>query len=203
MPIAPYGSWKSPITAELIASGTIGLGQIALDGDDTYWVEMRPSEGGRSTVVRRTSDGQTSDVTHAPFNVRTRVHEYGGGAFCVAQGTVYFANFSDGRLYRQPSSEAPRPLTPEGPFRSADLVIDRHRRRLLCVREDHSAAGHEPVNTLVSVPLDGVGSPQVLVAGADFYSTPRLHPDGTRLAWLAWNHPNMPWDGIELWVAAR
>jgi len=117
MPSAPYGSWKSPITAELIASGTVGLGQSALDGDDTCWVEMRPAEGGRSLVVRRTADGQTTDVTPVPFNVRTRVHEYGGGAFCVAQGTVYFSNFSDGRLYRQAPNETPRPLTPDGPFR--------------------------------------------------------------------------------------
>jgi dipeptidyl aminopeptidase/acylaminoacyl peptidase len=198
--VAPYGSWKSPITAELIASGSVGLGQIALDGDDTYWVEMRPTEGGRSVVVRRAADGQTTDVTPVPFDARTRVHEYGGGAFCVTQGTVYFSNFSDGRLYGQAPNEAPRPLTPEGPFRYADPVIDH--RRLLCVREDHSAAGHQPINTLVSVPLDGLGSPQVLMAGADFYSTPRLSPDGAHLAWLTWNHPNMPWDGTELWLAA-
>jgi dipeptidyl aminopeptidase/acylaminoacyl peptidase len=198
--VAPYGSWKSPITAELIAAGTIGLGQIALDGDDTYWVELRPAERGRSVIVHRTPDGRTNEVTAAPFNVRTRVHEYGGGAFCVAQGTVYFSNFGDGRLYRQAPGEAPQPLTPEGPFRYGDLVIDHHRRRIVCVREDHSAAG-EPINTLVSVPFDG-SAPQALIAGADFYSTPRLHPDGTRLAWLAWNHPNMPWDGTELSVAA-
>ena len=200
MPSAPYGSWKSPVTAELIASGTVGLGQSALDGDDTCWVEMRPAEGGRSLVVRRTADGQTTDVTPVPFNVRTRVHEYGGGAFCVAQGTVYFSNFSDGRLYRQAPNETPRPLTPDGPFRYADLVIDHYRRRLLCVREDHGADGHQPINTLVSVPLDGIGSPRLLMAGADFYSTARLSPDGARLAWLTWNHPNMPWDGTELWL---
>ena len=202
MPVAPYGSWKSPITAELIATGTIGLGQIALDGDDTYWVEMRPSEAGRSVLVHRTPEGQISDATPAPFDVRTRVHEYGGGAFCVADGTVCFSNFSDGRLYRHVLGGTPQPLTPEGPFRYADLVVDRHRGRLICVREDHSAAGQQPINTLVSVPLDGGGAPRVLVAGADFYSTPRLHPDGTHLAWLAWNHPNMPWDGTELHVAA-
>src|SRR6185295_10600015 len=87
---APYGSWKSPITSDLIVSGTIGLGQIALDGDDVYWIEARPTEGGRQVIVRRTADGQTADVTPAPFNARTRVHEYGGGAFVVSAGVVYF-----------------------------------------------------------------------------------------------------------------
>jgi len=200
MIIAPYGSWKSPITAELIASGTIGLGQIVLDGNDTYWVEMRPSEGGRSVLVRRTPDGQTCDVTPAPFNVRTRVHEYGGGAFAVAGGSVYFSHFSDARLYRQDPAGAPRPLTGEGSFRFADLEIDRRRGRVICVCEDHSAARHEPVNTLVGIGYDGDAGPLVLAAGNDFYSSPRLSPDGTRLAWLSWNHPNMPWDGTELWV---
>lgn len=200
MTVAPYGSWKSPITAELIASGTIGLGQIALDGSDTYWVEMRPAEGGRSVVVRHTGDGSTTDVTPAPFNVRTRVHEYGGGAFCVADETVCFSHFADSRLYRQNRGASPQPLTREGPFRYADMVIDRRRGRVVCVCEDHSASGHEPVNTVVSISLDGEDVPTVLAAGADFYSSPRLSPDGMQLAWLAWDHPNMPWDGTELWI---
>lgn len=200
MTLASYGSWKSPITAELIASGTIGLGQIALDGDDTYWVEMRPAESGRSVIVRRTADGSTADVTPAPFNVRTRVHEYGGGAFCVAGGTVYFSHFGDSCLYRQDPGRPPQPLTREAPCRYADVVVDQLRGRLICVREDYSAAGPEPVNALVSVAAAGVGEPVVLAGGADFYSTPRLNPNATRLAWLTWNHPNMPWDGTELWV---
>jgi dipeptidyl aminopeptidase/acylaminoacyl peptidase len=200
MPIAPYGSWKSPITAELIASGTIGLGQIALDGNDTYWVEMRPAEGGRSVVARRRADGRTTDVTPAPFNVRTRVHEYGGGAFCVAEDTIYFSHYADSCLYRQASGDQPQPLTPAGHFRYADAVLDRRRRRLICVCEDHRTPGHEPANTLVSIGIDGEAAPVVLAAGADFYSSPRLSPDGARLAWLTWNHPNMPWDGTELWV---
>lgn len=198
--ISPYGSWKSPITADLIASGTIGLGQIALAGSDTYWVEMRPSEAGRSVLVRRTPDGRTCDVTPAPFNVRTRVHEYGGGAFAIAGGSVYFSHFGDARLYRQDPDGAPRPLTGEGPLRFADLEVDRRRRRVICVCEDHSAAGREPVNTLVSIGRDGDAEPIVLAAGNDFYSSPRLSPDGMRLAWLSWNHPNMPWDGTELWI---
>ena len=198
---AAHGSWRSPITADVIVAGVLALGQVALDGDDVYWVEGRPIEGGRSVIVRRTPDGGAADVTPARFNTRTRVHEYGGGAFAVADGTVYFSSFSDGRLYRQPREAAPEPITPEGAWRYADLVIDRARRRLVCVREDHTVAGHEPVNALVAVPLDGSRAPEVLVSGRDFYSSPRLSPDGARVAWLEWSHPNMPWDGCELWVA--
>ncbi|MFQ5665045.1 MAG: S9 family peptidase [Candidatus Binatia bacterium] len=199
--VVPYGAWKSPITAAQIAAETTGLGQIALDGDDIYWTETRSAEGGRSVVVRRTPDGQIADVTPAPFSARTRVHEYGGGAFAVADGTVYFSNFSDQRLYRQDRGRQPRPITPAGDLRYADGVIDRRRERMIWVREDHTGVANEPVNTLVSVPLDGCAPPVVLVGGNDFYSSPRLSPDGARLAWLAWNHPNMPWDGSELWVA--
>src|SRR4030042_1658475 len=135
---APYGSWKSPITSKLIASGTIGLTQIELDGEDVYWVEMRPTEGGRYVIVRRTPDGRTADVTPAPFNARTRVHEYGGGGYLVADGTIYFSNFPTQRRFRR---------------------------------------------------------------GGGGGRAPALRPDGARLAWLTWNHPNMPWDGTELWVA--
>ncbi len=198
--VAPYGSWKSPITSDLIVSETIGLGQIALDGRDVYWLEMRPAEGGRYVVVRRSPDGQTADVTPPPFNARTRVHEYGGGAFVVANGTLYFSNFTDQRIYRQDPGSEPRPITPEAALRYADGVIDRHRRRMICVREDHTDVGGEAVNALVSLDLDESDGGQVLVSGNDFYSSPRLSPDGSRLAWLTWNHPNMPWDGTELWV---
>ncbi|MFQ5855359.1 MAG: S9 family peptidase [Anaerolineae bacterium] len=198
--IAPYGSWKSPITSDLIVAETIGLGQIALDGEDVYWVEMRPAEGGRQVIVRRTPDGQTTDMTPPPFNARTRVHEYGGGAFVVTDRTIIFSNFDDQRLYRQDTGAEPQPITPEGDLRYADGVIDRRRNRLICVREDHTAAGREAVNTLVSLGLAGGDGGQVLVSGNDFYSSPRLSPDGSHLAWLTWNHPNMPWDGTELWV---
>ncbi len=199
---APYGSWKSPITAAMIASGIVSLDQIVLDGDDIYWIEGRPAEEGRSVVVRRTPDGRTADVTPAGFNARTRVHEYGGGAYAVDGGTVFFSNFSDQRLYRQDPGRPPRPITPAAPLRYADGIVDRPRGRLICVREDHTVAGREAVNTFVSLPLDGDGTDggQVLVGGNDFYASPRLSPDGSRLAWLTWNHPNMPWDGTELWL---
>ncbi|RMG56553.1 MAG: S9 family peptidase, partial [Acidobacteria bacterium] len=198
--VAPYGSWASPITTDLIVSETIGLEQILLDGDDIYWVEVRPAEGGRSVIVRRTPDGRTTDVTPPDMNARTRVHEYGGGAFAVADGAIVFSNFSDQRLYRQNDDARPRPLSSELGMRYADGVIDRRRNRMICVREDHTAGDREPVNALVSIDLDGDGEERMLASGHDFYSSPRLSPDGRRLAWLAWNHPNMPWDGTELWV---
>jgi dipeptidyl aminopeptidase/acylaminoacyl peptidase len=199
--IKPYGSWKSPITSDLIVAGTIGLGDIALDGDDIYWAEGRPSEGGRVVIVRRTADGTITDVTPAGFNVRTTVHEYGGGGFVVDRGAVYFSNFSDQRLYRQTLGHAPQAITSESKMRYADGVVDRRRNRIVCVREDHTGGGRDAVNTLVGVNIDGDSTGEVLVSGNDFYSSPRVSPDGNRLAWLTWNHPNMPWDGSELWVA--
>ena len=207
--IAPYGSWKSPITSDLIVSETITLMQPAFDGDDIYWVELRPSEQGRLVIVRRTPDGKTTDMTPTPFNARTRVHEYGGGAYLVDHGTIYFSNFADQRLYRQDPGSAPRPITPPVDpsldsgrcLRYADGVMDRERNRIICVREDHTAPG-EAVNTIVSVKIDGDDAGgTVLVSGNNFYSNPRLSPDSKQLAWLTWNHPNMPWDGTELWVA--
>lgn len=198
--IKPYGSWKSPITSDLIVSETISLSEVALDGEAIYWIESRPSEGGRSVIVRRTPDGQTIDMTPQPLNVRTRVHEYGGGAFVVADGVIYFSNFADGRLYRLAPGSEPQPITPAGELRYADGVIDRRHHRLICVCEDHTDTGREAVNTLVSIDLEGDKGIQVIVSGNDFYSSPRLSPDGTRLAWLAWDHPNMPWDGCQLWI---
>ena len=198
--ISPYGSWKSPITSDLIVSGTVGLGQIAIDGDDIYWVEGRPSEAGRSVIVRRTPDGTISDVTPAPFNVRTRVHEYGGASFAVASGTIYFSHFADQRIYSQTLDTQPVPLTPAANCRYADVIIDNQINRLICVREDHAGEG-ECVNTLVSINLDNGADIQILTQGNDFYASPRLSPDGSQLSWICWNHPNLPWDGTELWVA--
>lgn len=204
---ASYGSWKSPITPDLMVEGTVGLGGLNWDGDNIYWIEGRPSEGGRSVIVRLTPDQQLNDVTPPPFNARTRVHEYGGGSYLVHQGTIYFSNFVDQRLYQQkiqennkPSEITPEPLTPEGEYRYADGIIDVKNQRLICVREDHTHGG-EPVNTIVSINLNKGEDIQVLTEGNDFYAFPRLSPDGTKLAWISWNHPNMPWDGTELWLA--
>ena len=198
--VAPYGSWKSPVTSDLIVSGTIRLGEILLDGEDVYWIEMRPEEEGRNIIVRRTPDGRTTDVTPPPFNARTRVHEYGGGAFVAHEGTVYFSNFSDQRLYCQAHDAQPQPITTEANMRYADGVLDHRTNRLICVREDHSEQG-EAVNSLVSLDLNGDSDGgRVIVSGNDFYCSPRLSPDGSKLAWLTWNHPNMPWDGTGLWI---
>lgn len=200
--VAPYGSWQSPVTSDLIVSGTIRLGQIALDGRDGYWDEMRPSENGRNALVKWSPENGREEISPAGFNVRTRVHEYGGGAFTVHEGDVYFVNFVDQRLYRQrPYAEA-EPITPVGALRFAEFVVDAQRNRLIGVREDHSRADEEAINTLVSIDLDwDEEGGQILVSGNDFYASPRISPDGRQLAWLTWNHPNMPWDGTELWVA--
>ena len=198
MQTAPYGAWRSPITSDLIVAETIRLGGVSFDGEDIYWLEGRPTEAGRNVLVRCTADG-ISDVTPAPFNVRTRVHEYGGGAYLVERGTVYFVNFADQRIYRQTGTQ-PEPLTPESARRYADASLDRQRSRLICVCENYTQADQEPKNTLVTVDLE-TGTVQELVQGSDFYSSPRLSPDGGQMAWLSWNHPNMPWDSTELWLA--
>ena len=197
---APYGSWRSPITTDLIVSGSIGLGQLAVDGEDIYWVEMRSSEGGRMVVVKRTPDGCINDITPDPFSARTRVHEYGGGAFLVHQGVVYFSNFVDQRMYRQDPGGQPSPITPEADLRYADGCFDAARNRIICVREDHTSDG-EPVNVIVAVDAQGRAEQRILYQGSDFCSTPRVSPDGSTLTWLTWDHPNMPWDGTELRVA--
>ncbi len=197
---APYGSWKSPITSDLIVSGTIGLSHPTLEGDDIYWIESRPSEGGRNVIVRMSPDGTMSDFTPGPFNVRTRVHEYGGGAYWVSGGTVYFCNFSDQRVYRQEPGAEPHPVTPNVEIRYADGVVDGARGRMVCIREDHTGGG-DPGNTVAALPLNGGDAGTVLVSGSDFSASPRVSPDGSHLAWLSWDHPNMPWDGTELWVA--
>lgn len=198
--IAPYGSWKSPITTDLIVAESVGLDATWFDGDDIYWIEIRIKDGGRYVIVKRTPDGRTADVNPPPFNARTRVHEYGGGAYVVADGVIYFSNFADQRLYRLDHGSDPKPITPPTELRYADGVVDRGRHLMFCVREDHRGEG-EAVNTIVAVRLDGDDDGgRVLASGNNFYSSPRLSPDGSKLAWLTWNHPNMPWDGTELWV---
>ncbi len=205
---APYGSWKSPITSDLIVSQSIGLSEARFDGDAVHWLEARPQEQGRNVVVRAEPDGKAIDVVPPPFSARTRVHEYGGGAWTVAGGVLFFSNFADGRLYRlDPGAREPAPLTPTPPahdrqWRFADGVIDQQRQRWIGVREDHTAPG-QPVNTLVAIDLKQPGKApgQVLAEGHDFFASPRLSPDGRRLAWLGWDHPNMPWNGTMLYVA--
>ncbi len=197
---APFGSWSSPISIDLLLKGELRLAAPRWDGADLYWIEGRPDEDGRQVIVRRSADGAIADVTPRGFNARTRVHEYGGGDYAVSNGTVWFTNFDDQRLYRQDPAGAPRAISPEGDVRHADLAVDGERKRVLAVREDHSRGESEAVNSLVALDVDGGRDPIVLASGNDFYSSPKLSAEGRRLAWLTWNHPNMPWDGTELWV---
>jgi len=202
----PYGSWKSPITSDFIVAGTIGLEQIALDGADVYWIETRPSEQGRYVVMCQPASGDAREVTPPDFSARTRAHEYGGGAFLVSGGVLYFSNFSDQRVYCLPAGQAAYPLTPlrkTGEWRYADYIFDRPHQRLICVREEHDGSGAVH-NTIVALPLaqgaETLSGGKVLVSGNDFDGAPALSPDGKSLAWLTWNHPNMPWDGTQLWI---
>jgi hypothetical protein len=206
---APYGSWQSPITSDLIVTQSISLSEVRFDGQTVYWLEARPQEQGRNVVVRGGGAGAgTSDIGPKPFNVRTRVHEYGGGAWTVALGVLYFSNFADGRLYRlaaggsEPAPLTPAPLAHDRQWRFADGIIDRDRHRWIGVREDHIGDG-QPVNTIVALDLTqpSITAGQIIADGHDFVASPRLSPDGRRLAWLAWDHPNMPWNGTTLYLA--
>lgn len=199
--IAPYGSWRSPIRIDDLVGDVVALDEPWIDGDDLYWLEGRPSEGGRQVLVRVGADGAAEELTPAPVSVRTRVHEYGGGSYVVAGGVVVYSDLADGRLYRlDPGAAGPVAITPAGPWRYADTRFDAVRRRFVAVREDHSGNG-EPVNQIVDVALDGERDPRVLVTGPDFVAAPRIAPDGSRLAWLEWDHPHMPWDATRLRVA--
>ena len=195
---APCGTWTSPISAAVVAAGATPLAQVALDGADVLWLAGRASEAGRTTLQRWRA-GVVTELTPAPFNVRTRVHEYGGGAYAVDKGTLWFSHFADNHLYQADAGAEPRMVTKEDAVRYADFVPDRARSRLVAVREDHLAGEAYPVNTICAVGFDGTET--ILVDGNDFYAAPRLSADGRQLAWLCWDHPRMPWQGTELWVA--
>jgi len=198
---APYGSWASPFGIDLLVAGRVSLDEARFDGADSLvWIESRPEDAGRQTLVRWTAAGGARDISPDGMNVRTRVHEYGGAPSLVAGELVVVSDFSTGRLHRVAADRSSAPITPEGQWRFADLELDAARNRLIAVREDHEAGG-EAVNTIVAIPLDG-GEVEVLLDGRDFFAAPRLSPDGASLAYLAWDHPNMPWDGTELFVAA-
>ncbi|KPK90474.1 MAG: peptidase [Anaerolineae bacterium SM23_ 63] len=202
--IAPYGSWRSPITPDFITSLRGIPTEIQLSGDDIYWLEMRPQEAGRYVIMRRAADGSINDMTPADFNVRTRVHEYGGGSFTVHGDVIYFSNFSDQRLYRLESDRPPQPITPEPDvpvgLRYAECQVTGEGSLIICVHERHGKSG-DVTNELVVLPTDGSQPPWVIADGHDFFSSPRISPDGDQLAWLTWDHPQMPWDGSELWAA--
>ncbi|MFB6111943.1 MAG: prolyl oligopeptidase family serine peptidase, partial [Halobacteriaceae archaeon] len=203
----PYGEWPSPVKAERVAAGSRDFGSIDIAEGTPYWLERRPADDGRGVVCRSDGEGGIEEVTPGDVDVRTTVHEYGGGDFTVVDGTVVYARFEDQRLYRLPAGGdgTPTALTPpspdDGQHRYADLTATPDGETLYCVRERHDVEG-EAQTSLVSIPLGaGAATPSVVASGHDFYSFPRLHPDGTQLAWTTWDHPRMPWDGTELHVA--
>ncbi len=203
--VAPFGAWPSPISAEMLATTTIGLGEATIDDGIAYWLEMRPTEGGRFVVVSGDPHTTPADVTPDGYNARSTVHEYGGGAYTVHHGAVFFSNMPDARLYRQDPGSAPVPITSEtdAAQRFADGQITPDGRWWIGVRERHDVGPtmRDVVNELVAVPTDGSAAPRTITGGRDFYSSPRISPDGSMLAWLAWDLPWMPWDGTELFVA--
>ncbi|HMY02088.1 MAG TPA: hypothetical protein PKA48_01990, partial [Candidatus Obscuribacter sp.] len=219
---AAYGAWLSPLSAADVARAAIRLSQTMYgpDGKTLYWLEGRPQEGGRQVLVRLDEHGQVREINPAPLNVRTRAHEYGGGAFTVGpyQGreTVFYCNFADQRLYRQVPGENSEPVavTSAGRMRYSDLVLDQNRDRLLLVVEDHTGIDEgllpeigeiavEPINYLASLDPGAGGDAEamMLTCGYDFFAFPRLSHDGKRLAYMAWKHPNMPWDESVLFTA--
>ena len=198
----PYGTWKSPISTRLMTQNAIALSSPRFSGDAIYWLEGRPLEEGRSVLVRRDASGNVQDVSPPSISVRTRVHEYGGGSLLIQDEVAYYSHFDDQRLYRQRirrqgNAAAVRSITPAPPtpaaLRYADAVLARDGSALVCVRETHEPDG-KVTNELVLVPEDGRADPCPLVGGADFYASPALDPSGSRLAWIEWNHPHMPWD---------
>jgi dipeptidyl aminopeptidase/acylaminoacyl peptidase len=196
---APFGTWHSPLAAADLASSAIALNYVAILEKTPYWVESRPAEGGRSVIVTSTGGGAVKELTPQGFNVRTRVHEYGGMPYALARDAVYFSNFADQRVYAHRHGSEPVALTPAG-FRYADYELDTGGKRLFCVREDHTGSG-EPKSTLVAIDTATGGAGKVLFDASDFVAFPRLSGDGRRLAWIAWNHPDMPWDATTLYVA--
>lgn len=202
-----HGSWPSPISAERIGAGASPLSTPMIDGDDVYWLQGQATEGGRLALMRAGASGAPEVLTPAPLNLRSRVHEYGGGACAVRDGVAIFCNAADQRVFRldvardaEAKAEAV-PITLASPQRYADFQFDPLRARVYAVQEDHSTAGAEPRNTLVALALDGAAEPLPLHSGFDFYAAPRPSPDGRQLAWLCWRHPDMPWCGTELWCA--
>lgn len=198
---APYGSWKSPITSDLIIADTVGLSSPIWHRGALLWMESRPQEGGRNVLVMREDDGSERDINPAPFNIRTRVHEYGGGAWFLHDGALFFSNFSDQHLYRQGLDEAvPTKLTHDDGLRFANGCVDKKRNRIVCVIEDHRGAG-EAVNFIGAIDFQS-GDVTELSKGHDFYAAPAISPNGEQLAFMSWDHPDMPWDETIIWLTA-
>ena len=202
--VAPFGSWPTPITSELVVRAARLPNALTSDDDDIWWSESRPEEGGRVAVLRRSADGSTTEVLPAPRGARTAVHEYGGGAWWATGGVLWFADWATQRLHRLDPGGEPVALTPEPPvargLRYADGDVSPDGTTLLCVQEEHLADGSQVVNTVVRLDAHQPSNPEVVVAGPDFVSDPRWSPDGTAFCWLEWDHPDMPWDATRLIV---
>ena len=192
----PFGSWPSPIEARRISGGSLRLSQPRLDRGTPYWLEGRPAQGGRQVVVRVGAGGVPEDVTPDGVDVRTRVHEYGGGDYCVRDGVVFYVRSDDERVFRQERDGTARALT-DGRARHADLEVSPDGRWLVAVEERHRE-GVEPSNRVVAIPLPHGGPPLEVASGWDFVSFPRFSADGRQLAFTAWRHPDMPWDATWL-----
>ena len=199
---AAYGTWQSPISASLAAASSRVLTELEVSGDDVYWVERRPEEAGRQVVMHLSSAGKIQAITPSNFSARTRVHEYGGGDYVIYQNVVYFSNDADQHWYCQKVGKNPKLLTPmpakTGGLRYADGVVSPDGQWLIVVRESH---GKSVENELVAIATDGSQRIKILTRGYDFYAAPRLNQIGDQIAWICWNHPQMPWDGTELWLA--
>lgn len=198
--VAPYGSWVSSVSSAVLVNDAVRFGGIVLDGDAPYWVEQRPSEAGRSVVCRMSEAGLLESVTPEGFSVRSRVHEYGGGAFTVHDGTVYFVDDRTQQIHVQRPLGMPEPLTDRKGGRYGDLGLDLKRRRIVAVAEQHHD-DREPSNFLVAISIEAPHKEVVLAEGHDFYASCVFSTDGTQCAFVTWDHPDMPWEGTQLWLA--
>ncbi|MGD8850120.1 MAG: hypothetical protein PVF18_10380, partial [Anaerolineales bacterium] len=205
---AYYGSWESPISADMVAHSGTGSSalprEIQVDNGSIYWVEQQPEQGGRYVIAVLSPGGSKTILTPSAYNVRSRVHEYGGGAYCIRNGTVSFINDSDQRIYRHDPGQSPYPITPATPedyqHRYADGAYSPDGKWMLWVRERHES-GAPSHNEIILIAADGSVAPRTIISGHDFYSNPRFNPEGNAISWLCWDHPRMPWDGTELWTA--
>ncbi len=210
--VLPYGSWPSSISSETLTQGLSHLNEPTLVDGACYWLESSPENKGRTVIMCKDAQGGIYAITPNSINVRTRIHEYGGGSYLIHNGYAYFTNDSDQRVYRCAialsgeltiTDDTLESLSPEGTYRYADFCIDEQRQQLICVCEIHKKSKKEPENCIVALKLDGSSTTafNILIFGNDFYSNPRVSPDGEYISWLTWNHPNMPWDTSECWIA--
>ncbi len=197
--IKAYGSWKSPVSGSSLVQNSLRLGQIKIDQKKVFWTEGRPSEKGRTALMEWSAGQDQQELSQTDWDVRTRAHEYGGGAFLTVNGRSFYIDNRDQQLYEIIEDDKRLQLTHNDQFRYADMILDDQRQQIFIVVEDHSDPD-ETINMLLRVSLDGSGEQHVIARGHDFYSNPRLSPGGRQLLFISWDHPNMPWDGTQLWL---